>query len=207
MKKILSVVIILIAFVAIPLKSYSQLRYGATAGATLSSLNFKQDLVGVSDAVGYTAGIQGELMFPGIGLGLDIGLLYNQLGAKVNLGDRKVWSSLGYGNERVYLHYVQVPFHLRFKWTKMNGLEERIAPFVYFGPDLTLLAAHGNCDAFDYAGGEVGLTAGFGFEILQKWQISAAYTWGLTYSLKTKLLDDFSARNRHWAVRLTYFFD
>lgn len=206
MKKIIILAIMAIVAAAAPTRSTAQFRYGATAGLNISTLNFKQDLVGVSTAVGYSAGVVGELMFPGIGFGIDLGLYYNQLGAKVNLGEKPVWSYDGYGDERVYLHNIQIPLHLRFKWTRMEGLEEKIAPFVYGGPDFTILAAHGKCKAFDYAGGELGLTAGIGVELFRRWQVTGSYTWGMTYAVKTRLLDDFSARNRHWAVRVTYFF-
>lgn len=184
----------------------AQFRYAALGGVSVTDLSFKQDLVDVSQGVGFQAGVQGELMFPGIGFGIDFGLLYNQTGAKVNLGERKIWESDGYGNERIYMHYIQIPLHLRFKYTRLNGLEDYFAPFVYGGPDLTILAGHGNCDAFKYAGGDLGLTAGVGFELWKRWQISGSYTWGMTYSVKTRLLDDFSARNRQWTVRLAYFF-
>lgn len=206
MKRLLLLFAILIAAIAAPSVADAQFRYAAVVGPNISSLKFKQDLVGVSQTTGFQVGAQGEVIFPGLGFGVDLGLFYNQLGAKVNLGERKIWASQGYGDERVYLHYIQIPLHLRFKWTRMNGLEDFVAPFVYGGPDFTILAAHGGCDAFDYAGGELGITAGLGFEILKRWQISGSYTWGMTYALKTVLLDDFSARNRHWSVRLTYFF-
>jgi hypothetical protein len=47
---------------------------------------------------------------------------------------------------------------------------------------------------------------GFGFEIMRDWQVTAVRNWGLTYATKTRLLDDFSARNRSWSIRVTYFF-
>lgn len=184
----------------------AEFRYAGVAGVNLTDLVFKQDLVSVSQTVGVQAGVQGELMFPGIGFGIDIGLIYNQMGAKVNLGEKKIWASQGYGNERIYLHYIQIPLHLRFKWTRMNGLEDYIAPFVYGGPDFTIGVGHSKCHAIDFSGGELGLTAGVGAELWRRWQISGSYTWGMTYALKTKLLDNFSARNREWAVRVAYFF-
>lgn len=206
MKKLIALTLLALIAIAVPTRSAAQFRYSTIAGANISTLNFKQDLVGISTVAGYTAGIQGEMMFPGIGFGIDLGLLYNQLGAKVNLGEKTIWATDGYGNERVYLHYIQIPLHLRFKWTRMNGFEEKLAPFVYGGPDFTILAAHSHCDAIDFAGGELGLTCGVGVELFRRWQVSGSYTWGMTYALKTHLLDDFSARNRHWAVRVAYFF-
>ncbi|MDE6136335.1 MAG: PorT family protein [Muribaculaceae bacterium] len=184
----------------------AQFRAAGVAGVNINSLSFSQDLVPVDNAVGFHAGVLGELMFPGIGFGLDLGLLYNQAGAKVDLGSKEVWSSLGYGNERSYLHYVQIPLHLRFKWTRMSGLEEYVAPFVYGGPELNILVAHNKCKAYDYSGAEIGLTAGLGVEVMRDWQVSASYTWGMTNALETKLLDGFGARNRQWTVRVAYFF-
>jgi hypothetical protein len=205
MKKILTLLILVCAFFG----SYSanaQFRYGPAVGVNISSLKFKQDLISVDKAVNYTAGIQGEMMFPGIGFGLDLGLLYEQLGANVNLGEKTIWASQGFGRERVYLHYIQIPFHLKFKYTNLNGLEDYIAPFVSGGPDFTLLAAHGSDKAFNYSGGELGLSVAVGAELYRNWQVSAGYTWGMTYSLKTQLLENFSARNRAWNVKVAYFF-
>ena len=73
------------------LTANAEFRWNVTAGPTMNTLKFKQDLVEVTNTVGYTGGINGEMMFPGIGFGLDFGLLYNQMGAKVNLGQRKIW--------------------------------------------------------------------------------------------------------------------
>lgn len=184
----------------------AQLRYAAVAGPDMSTLKFKQDLVNVSGVTNYQLGVQGEVIFPGLGFGLDLGLIYEHLGAKVNLGERKVWASQGYGNEQVHLHYVQIPLHLRFKWTRMNGLEDIVAPFVYGGPDFNILVGHGHCNAFEYAGGNLGLSCGGGFEFFHRWQLSGGYSWGMTYALKTKLLDNYSAKNRSWTIRLAYFF-
>lgn len=191
--------------------AHAQFRYGPMVGADITSLSFKQDLVDVTNSTGFLAGVQTEMMFPGIGFGIDFGLLYYQAGAKVNLGQKPIWGVPGFGNERVYLHNLQIPLHLRFKWTRMMGLEDYVAPFVYGGPDFNILLAHNKIerqgqDAFKYAGGDVGLTAGFGLELLHRYQVSAGYTWGMTYSLKTRLLDNFSARTRGWQIRVAYLF-
>lgn len=206
MKKILAAVIIAIIMIAAPEAANAQFRYGPVVGANINTLKFKQDLVTIGQQPGFTAGVMGELMFPGIGFGIDIGLLYAQQGARVDLGEKLVWSSLGYGDEHVYLHSLQIPVHLRFKYTRLNGFEEKIAPFVYGGPDFTLQVGHSNCSAFKCSGGDLGLTAGVGAELFRRWQVSGSYTWGMTYALKTKLLDDFSARSRQWTIRLAYLF-
>lgn len=206
MKRKLVSTIILMAALLLPLSSNAQFRRSVVAGVNINDLVFKQDLAGVSSLVGAQAGVEGELMFPGIGFGLSFGLMYNQLGAQVNLGEKKIWASEGYGNEKLYLHNITIPLHLRFKWTRLNGFEDTLAPLIFGGPEFSILAGHSKCDAIKWAGGDLGLTAGVGAEIFKKWQVTASYTWGMTYSLKTKLLDDYSARQRHWAVRVAYFF-
>lgn len=205
MKKILLLFVALTAII-IPLKGNAQFRLGATAGVDFSTLKFKQDLITVDQATGFQAGVIGEMMFPGIGFGVDIGLLYNQRGATLHLDEREIWASQDYADPRCYLHYIEIPVNLRFKWTRMQGLEDYIAPYVFGGPSLSMLAGHSKIDALQYAFGEIGLQCGIGFEIMRRWQIQGSYTWGMTYALKTKLLDDFSAQNRTWSIRATYFF-
>lgn len=184
----------------------AQFRYGPSVSADITMLKFKQDLIDVDKSVGYSAGIQAELMFPGIGFGLEFGLRYQQRGATLDLGQKLIWSSQGYGKERVYLHDIDIPLHLKFKWTRLNGLENYVAPFVYGGPTFSILAAHNKIDALKFSGGTLGLTAGLGFEVFTHWQISGSYTWGMTYALKANQLTNFSARPNTWDIRLTYLF-
>ncbi len=211
--KSLKALIVTIALLALPVALSAQFRYGPVAGINVSTLKFKQDLVDVGKLIGAQVGVQAELMFPGIGFGIDFGLIYNMEGAEVDLGQRKIWSADGFKKSDVRLHIVQLPLHLRFKWTRMNGLEDYVAPFIYGGPDFSFLVGHSSVKGnpgvpspFKYAGGDLGLTCGGGFEIMKHWQISAQYTWGMTYLLKTRKLDNFSAKNREFSVRLAYLF-
>ncbi len=211
--KSLKALIVAIVFLAVPAAMFGQFRYGPVAGVNINTLKFKQDLIDINTVVAGQAGVQAELMFPGIGFGIDFGLLYNMEGANVDLGSRKIWSSDGFKKTDVTLHMIQIPFHLRFKWTRMNGIEDYIAPFVYGGPDFSFMVAHnsikGNAgvpNPFNYAGGDLGLTAGGGFELYKRWQVSVQYTWGMTYLLKTRKLENFSAQNRQLAVRVAYLF-
>ena len=206
MKKYLSYILLLSCLAIGITSAQAKMRWGATAGVTVNSLKFKQDLVPVSSTIGYEAGATGEIIFPGIGIGLDIGLMYNQQGGMVDLGSRKIWSSLGYSNEHIYIHNILLPVHLRWKYTNLNGIEDIVAPIIYGGPEFNIQAAHGSCDAIKFSGGDLGLTVGLGAELYKNWQITAGYTWGMTYVLKTRLLEDFSARSRQWTVRVAYYF-
>ena len=213
MKRLSALLLLLAAIISAPIASKAQFRYAPVVGVTINDLKFKESIFPVDKVVGYQAGIQGELVFPGIGFGIDFALLYNQMGAKTDLGSRKIWSTDGFGDSHVMLHTLQIPVHLRFKWTRMNGLEDYIAPFVYGGPDFAISIGHnkikgneGVPSPYDYSGGDLGLTAGGGFELWRRWQVSLQYTWGMTYMLKTVKLDNLSAKNRQWAVRVAYMF-
>lgn len=206
MKPCLKALVISIASLLACLGANAQMRWGATAGVNLNNLNFKQDLFSVTHAVGETAGVRGEMMFHGIGFGLELGLYYQQLGATLGLGEKPIWSTEGYGDERIFMHNLTIPFNLKFKWTRMSGLEDYIAPFVFGGPLFQFQVGHSKCDAIKFSGGDIALAAGLGFEVLRRWQICASYNWGMTYALKTKQLFDMSARNRTWNVAVTYFF-
>ncbi len=205
MRKIFKIAIVAMLYIVGASSANAQFRWGVTAGADFSTLKFKQDLITIDRVAGPEVGISTETMFPGIGFGMGSGLIYTMRGADLHLGERKVWASQGYGTEHSMLHYIKIPLNLRFKWTRLNGLEDYIAPFVFGGPSVSFLVAHSDLDALEYPVADFGLEVGFGVELMKNWHISAVHNWGMTYATKTKLLDDFSAQNRTWSVRLTYF--
>lgn len=202
MKKIiLSIVALVVAFAA-----SAEFRWGPTAGVNISTYTFRQDLIEVDQSVGGDVGVLAELMFPGIGFGVDFGINYSLYGAKLHLGDKKVWASDGFGTEQSYLHSIHIPINLKFKYTNLNGIERKIAPFVYGGPVFSIIAGHNKVDALEYSGGSVMLQCGLGAELFEKFQISAGYYWAMTYEVRTIKLDNFSAKPQGWNVRLTYLF-
>ena len=198
----------LLALVAIvvALSASAEFRWGPTAGVNISKYTYKQALFNVDHSVGGGAGIMGELMFPGIGFGIDLGLNYNMHGSKLHLGDKKVWASDGYGIEQSYLHTIELPINLRFKYTNLNGIERKIAPFVYGGPLFSIIAGHSTLGALKYTGGSVMLQCGVGAELFEHLQISAGYYWGMTYETQTIKLEDLTSRSQGWRVNLTYLF-
>lgn len=184
----------------------AQLRWGATLGGLVTGLHFKQPLVEVKQVPGFSAGVIGEVMFPGIGFGVDIGAQYEMRGAKVNLGQKVMWSSQGYGDARFYEHYLAIPVHLRFKYTRLNGFEEYLAPIVFAGPSFGFLLGHSDIPAFQFPVGEIGIDMGLGAEIFKRWQVTASFNLGMTYCTKANILTNYSAQNRTWKVAVTYFF-
>ncbi len=184
----------------------AQGRWGVTVGADMTNLVFDQKLFNVDYNFGATAGVTGEIMMPGIGFGFEAGLLYTQRGAKLHLGDRHLWESQGYGKENCMLHYLEIPIHLKFRYKNLNGLENTFMPLVFVGPEFSFLLANNDLKAFEYPAGEFGLDVGLGAELMRKFEIKASYTWGLSYCMKTKQLDDYIGKNRTWKLSCTYYF-
>lgn len=184
----------------------AEFRWGPSVGVNISELYWKQDLVKTSMFAGPNVGVMGEIMIPGIGFGIDIGLKYSMHGATVNFGEHKIWSSDGFGKEKLEFHTLQIPLNLRFKWTRMNGFEQKLAPFVYGGPVFSFNLSTSKCAAIEHPAGSMAMQCGIGGEIFEHWQVSAGYLWGISYDCRTVKLDNFSARNRGWQVNVTYLF-
>lgn len=184
----------------------AEFRWGPTAGLNVTTFTWKQKLVETRQACGFNAGLMGEVMIPGIGFGIDFGLRYAMVGADVDFGAKEVWAADGWGNEKVRLHTIQLPVNLRFKWTRLNGVEDIVAPFAYAGPMFQFQCSSTQKEMFDVPAGSVGIQVGLGAELWKHLQISAGYCWGVTYCTRTVKLDNFSARDSNWQVNVTYLF-
>lgn len=205
-KTTLRTILVTIVMLVVALPATADFRWGPTVGANLSTYKFKQNLVKIDQSAGFQLGAVGEIMFPGIGLGMDLGLQYNMHGAKLHLGEYEVWKADGYGTEQSYLHSLQIPINLRFKYSNLGGFEDKIAPFVYGGPVFDITLGHNKLEALEYPGGAFMLQCGVGGEFFKHYQLAIGYCWGMTYELRTKKLDNYSARTQGWKFSLTYLF-
>ena len=204
MKKITLLITALILTTAATAQTAS--RWGITAGANYNELHFKQtDIVPCKKMFGPQLGVTGEMNFSGIGFGVDGSLLYTLKQGKVNYGDRTIWSSLGYGNETVSMHYLDVPLHLKFKYNRLGGAESTIMPLVYVGPQFSFLVHGNHGDLNKYPPVNVYLDMGAGIELMERLQIRAGYNFSIGQTLHTRLLDDNVAKNRTWYCNLTWF--
>lgn len=198
--------LILIVVCTTSLMASAEFRWGPTLGVNFNTFHWKQDLAQTSGLTGFQAGVAGEIMIPGIGFGIDIGLRYNMHGAKVNFGDFPIWSADGIKNQNVWEHILEIPFNLKFKWTRLNGFEQYLAPFIFGGPTFNFHVASNDQPALEHPAAYVAMQCGLGAEILEKYQLSAGYSWGISYEIRTKKLDNYSAQPRGWFVNVAYLF-
>lgn len=198
--------ILTLALIFCAVISQATFRWGPTVGMNVTHFSWKQKLIPTNDAVGFNAGLMGEVMIPGIGFGIDFAVKYAMVGADADFGKKLVWSSDGWGKENVRLHTIQVPLNLRFKWTRLNGVEDIVAPFAYAGPLFQFQCSSTQKGLFDIPAGSVGVQVGIGAEFLKRIQLSAGYHFGLTYALKTVKLENISAKTSNWQINLAYLF-
>ncbi len=198
--------IILTTIMTAVLTASAEFRWGPTAGVNFSTFNWKQNLLDTKSRTGIQAGIAAELMIPGIGFGIDLGLRYGLNGAHENFGDFEVWNSDGIKNQNVWMHTLQIPFNLKFKWTRMNGFEQILAPFVFGGPVFNFNVGTNNQPALEHPLGYVAMQCGAGVELFEHWQISGGYSWGISYQVRTIKLDNYSAQPRGGFVNVAYLF-
>lgn len=196
----------LILFLAIALQASAEFRWGPTLGVNFSTLSWRQKLAKTSGLTGFDAGVSGELMIPGIGFGIDMGLRYNLHGAKVNFGDHQVWAIDGIKNQNVWFHTLEIPLNLKFKWTRLNGFEQILAPFIYGGPVFNFTLATNKAPAIEHPAGYVAMQVALGAELFEHYQISAGYSWGVSYQVRTIKLDNYTARPRGAIINLAYLF-
>ena len=154
--------------------------------------------------VGGGVGVMGELMFTSVGIGIDMSLQWNMHGSKLHFDEYPVFAPTK--TTTSYLHTLQLPINIRYKYTRLNGFEEKLAPFVYGGPMFSVTVGHNKVEPLEYPGGCFGLQCGIGAEIYRHWQVSAGYVWGMTYELRTRKLDNYSARCQYWQLKVAYLF-
>ena len=198
--------ILLTTIVCAALSASAEFRWGPTAGVNFSTLKWKQQILDTKGLTGFQGGLAAELMIPGIGFGIDLGLRYGMNGAKENFGDFKIWESDGIKNQNVWFHTIQIPVNIKFKWTRMNGFEQTLAPFVFGGPVFSFNVATNKQPALEHPTGFVALQCGAGVELFEHWQLSGGYSWGVSYQVNTIKLDNYSAQQRGGFINLAYFF-
>lgn len=206
MKKILFACL-LACFMTIAPNALAETRWGVSAGLNYNTIHFKQtDLFSSKGQLGGDVGVMGQLLSPGGSFGFDLSLLYSMRNGKLTLGDKKVWSSQGLGNENCMLHYIDVPIHMKYRFNRLNGFENTLTPLVFVGPVVSILAGHNKmADQLKYVKVSTSLQFGLGCELFNKVEVKAGYRFSISESLRTKLLDENNAKNRTFFVTATYY--
>ena len=199
MKKVTGLVlIILMAFIAVPAKS--QLKFGVKGGLNISSVHLNSDILKADNVTGFQIGPMIETTIPLIGVGLDAAILYSQKGMDVK-------SETG-TSTNVKTDYIDVPVNLKWKF----GLPI-IKGYLAAGPYIGFRV--GGDKFWEIPGSVVGqvkaknfsagLNFGAGVELISHLQVGINYGLGLTDNYSAEKYDR-NAKNRGWSVTAAILF-
>ena len=199
MKKVTGLVlIILMAFIAVPAKS--QLKFGVKGGLNISSVHLNSDILKADNVTGFQIGPMIETTIPLIGVGLDAAILYSQKGMDVK-------SEIG-TSTNVKTDYIDVPVNLKWKF----GLPI-IKGYLAAGPYIGFRV--GGDKFWEIPGSVVGqvkaknfsagLNFGAGVELISHLQVGINYGLGLTDNYSAEKYD-LNAKNRGWSVTAAILF-
>ena len=199
MKKVTGLVlIILMAFIAVPAKS--QLKFGVKGGLNISSVHLNSDILKADNVTGFQIGPMIETTIPLIGVGLDAAILYSQKGMDVK-------SETG-TSTNVKTDYIDVPVNLKWKF----GLPI-IKGYLAAGPYIGFRV--GGDKFWEIPGSVVGqvkaknfsagLNFGAGVELISHLQVGINYGRGLTDNYSAEKYD-LNAKNRGWSVTAAILF-
>lgn len=199
MKKVTGLVlIILMAFIAVPAKS--QLKFGVKGGVNISSVHLNSDILKADNVTGFQIGPMLETTIPLIGVGLDAAILYSQKGMDVK-------SETGISTN-VKTDYIDIPVNLKWKFG-LPILKAYLAAGPYVGFRV------GGDKFWDIPGSVIGqmkaknFGAGFNFgagvELIRHLQVGVNYGLGLTDNYSADKVD-FSAKNRGWSITAAILF-
>ena len=199
MKKVTGLVlIILMAFIAVPVKS--QLKFGVKGGLNISSVHLNSDILKEDNVTGFQIGPMIETTIPLIGVGLDAAILYSQKGMDVKSGTGT--------STNVKTDYIDVPVNLKWKF----GLPI-IKGYLAAGPYIGFRV--GGDKFWEIPGSVVGqvkaknfsagLNFGAGVELISHLQVGINYGLGLTDNYSAEKYD-LNAKNRGWSVTAAILF-
>ena len=199
MKKVTGLVlIILMAFIAVPAKS--QLKFGVKGGLNISSVHLNSDILKADNVTGFQIGPMIETTIPLIGVWLDAAILYSQKGMDVK-------SETG-TSTNVKTDYIDVPVNLKWKF----GLPI-IKGYLAAGPYIGFRV--GGDKFWEIPGSVVGqvkaknfsagLNFGAGVELISHLQVGINYGLGLTDNYSAEKYD-LNAKNRGWSVTAAILF-
>lgn len=179
---------------------HAQFRFGVKGGVNISKVKFNRDAFKPDNVTGFHVGPALEAMFGS--LGLDLALLYSQIGFDSE-------------DETVKNSYLEVPLNLKFKM----GLP-LVKPFAAAGPYVGFRVAGDKIwHVKDHVDGVVkqfkaqsfgaGLNFTAGAEVLKFLQVGLTYSLGLTDDYKTLDMGDvdgYKGKPHTWKVSAVVFF-
>ncbi len=186
----------LLLTLAIVLPAAAQFSIGPRVGVNMSSLKFDQDAFNTENQVGFTGGIQAELMIPLVNFGVDLSVMYVHRTSELE-------------GEKINNDYIEIPLNLKYKFG-LPVIGKIVSPYIFTGP---CFAFRTSKDAIEEAindkKSDISWNFGFGLQLFKKLQIGASYGLGLTKAVE--FVSDhqgagIEGKNNCWTVTAAWLF-
>lgn len=211
MKKIFTLAILALSFIAIPVNAQSSLKFGLKGGLNVTDMHLSSDLFEASNQAGWFVGPTIKLSLPLTGLSFDASALYDYKSAKVE-------NELNQ-EQTVKQQSINIPINIRYG----VGLGSLVSVFAFAGPQFGFNVGDTEfkwTDTSNYAlkKSNFSVNVGLGASLLNHLQLTANYNiacgktadvtlvkavenvGGQATGLKSK------SRNNSWQVALAYYF-
>lgn len=196
MKKFYST-LILAATLLFATPAAAQLKYGIKAGVNVSQLSGKSDILSTDNRTGWFAGAFGEFTLPVVGVGVELGLQYENRG-KLDGDD----------NTSASLQYIDIPINL--KWT--YGFSSIASVYVATGPQFAFNVGNKRIDGdtFNIKKSEFSWNVGLGATLISHLRVGYNYNIGIGNTAETNDMDVKmlvgNLKNRTHQISVAYIF-
>jgi len=198
MKKIASLILVLVAAVALTAPANAGFRIGPRIGAAVNTLRFDKSILDGENKVGFTGGLQAEITLP-LSFAVDASVLYVRRSIEATSTDKS-------DNISVNRDYIEVPLNIKWK-IGVPVISNIVRPYIFTGPDFAFLTSKEAInDALESKKVDVSWNFGFGLELIDHLQISASYGLGITKLENTNPNDAINGRNNFWTVTAAWLF-
>lgn len=205
MKKLIAVLTVAVALLALSVPAQSQVRIGPKLGVEVNTLRFSGDMFDRDNRAGFTGGLMIEAMVPGVGLGIDVSVMY------VRRNQEALSLMQGYESVDVAKDYINVPVNLKWR-LGLPLVGKIITPYVFTGPDFAFLTSRRAINAaWRNKSVDVAWNVGAGVQLFSHVQVGASYGFGITkLSRMTGLTGNdapnIQGKNSYWTVTAAYLF-
>lgn len=200
MKKLASLILVLVATISFTAPAKAGFRIGPRVGLAVSSLHFNEGVFDKDNRAGFTGGLEAEIGLP-LNFAVDASVLYVRRSLTTQSQNTE--------SENVHAHrdFIEIPINLKWK-LGIIGIGSIIKPYVFTGPDFAFLTSkRAITEAWRSHKVDFSWNFGFGLELISHLQISASYGLGIT-KLEGRVAEAsaINARNNYWTITAAWLF-
>lgn len=207
MKRISTLIAVIVTVLAIAVPASAQIRFGVKLGLNVDKLSFKHldKTLDNENGCGFTGGVMTEIAIPLGGLAVDASFMYTHMTGKSYVTTTD-------GKEEMLQqskNFLEIPINLKYKFG-LPIVNNLLTPYLLTGP--TFAFKMGNDNWFwNTKDVQYSWNFGLGVEVVKHLQIQAQYSLGISNILKTvKVADhavtDIKLKNNYWSITAAYLF-